>query len=331
MIQTLDLPVLSLAIPNIHKLNDINTDNLSCMWTVFSKCKDNLENGRRLENMSWRLWYRESSLKESIHNNNRTQLSSTCPIPIHKTNNTLIESKSLAEKQLSTASFKRIISSVNENEAILPPTTQKEGTNSKPEMIMFQQPQNQQQQQEQKQQQQVSQNKKCESNKFFISKDEESDVEYEDEEGWLSEDEEIEEVLTTPPINNIKPITKKFMISDDEEDEDGYEDINDDYDESAFLSEFRKRSPINVITKQGCSLLSNMLRRAQHDTRLASQPITVVQNQEPQTKMEIDELSVSMRKCVEWEQHGYQHDFILDSNVKHNTFITADDGFRSYW
>jgi hypothetical protein len=33
MIQTLDLPVLSLAIPNIHKLNDINADNLSCMWT----------------------------------------------------------------------------------------------------------------------------------------------------------------------------------------------------------------------------------------------------------------------------------------------------------
>lgn len=33
MIQTLDLPVLSLAIPNIHKINDINTDNLSCMWT----------------------------------------------------------------------------------------------------------------------------------------------------------------------------------------------------------------------------------------------------------------------------------------------------------
>lgn len=33
MVQTLELPVLSLAIPNIHKLNDINVDNLSCMWT----------------------------------------------------------------------------------------------------------------------------------------------------------------------------------------------------------------------------------------------------------------------------------------------------------
>lgn len=284
--------------------------------------------------MSWRLWYRESSLKESIHNN-RTQLSSTCPIPIYKTNNTTMESKSLAEKQLSTASFKRIISSVNENEAILPsPTQRKEGTNSsKPEMIMFQQ-------QPQNQQQQVTQNTaSCESNKFSISKDEES--EYEDEDGWFSEDddEEVEEVPT--PINTtaIKS-TKKFMISDDEEeeadedeDEDQYEDITNknDYDESAFLSEFKKRSPINVITNKGCSLLSNMLRQAQNDTRLASQPITVVQNQERQTKMEIDELSASMRKCVEWEQHGYQHDFILNSNVKHNSFITEDDGFRSYW
>lgn len=33
MVQTFDLPVLSLAIPNINKLNEINVDNLSQMWT----------------------------------------------------------------------------------------------------------------------------------------------------------------------------------------------------------------------------------------------------------------------------------------------------------
>ncbi|KAL0075965.1 hypothetical protein J3Q64DRAFT_1628233, partial [Phycomyces blakesleeanus] len=60
MVRTLELPMLSLAMPNIHKLDSITTDSLSCMWTVFSKCKENLENGRRLENLSWRLWYRES-------------------------------------------------------------------------------------------------------------------------------------------------------------------------------------------------------------------------------------------------------------------------------
>ncbi|KAF7732786.1 hypothetical protein EC973_000060 [Apophysomyces ossiformis] len=62
MVQSLELPVLSLAVPNIHKLNALTSDNLSCMWTVFSKCKENLENGRRLENISWRLWFRESMM-----------------------------------------------------------------------------------------------------------------------------------------------------------------------------------------------------------------------------------------------------------------------------
>lgn len=33
MIQTLELPLLSLAVPNINKLNDVNADSLSCMWT----------------------------------------------------------------------------------------------------------------------------------------------------------------------------------------------------------------------------------------------------------------------------------------------------------
>lgn len=33
MMKTLDLPVLSLAIPNIDKLDENNTDNLSYMWT----------------------------------------------------------------------------------------------------------------------------------------------------------------------------------------------------------------------------------------------------------------------------------------------------------
>ncbi|OLL24236.1 hypothetical protein NEOLI_003810 [Neolecta irregularis DAH-3] len=53
-------PVLSLAVNNIHKIDAINAECLSSMWTVFTKCKENLENGRRLENLSWRLWFRES-------------------------------------------------------------------------------------------------------------------------------------------------------------------------------------------------------------------------------------------------------------------------------
>ncbi|KAI8138909.1 hypothetical protein BJV82DRAFT_673251 [Fennellomyces sp. T-0311] len=64
MVQTLDLSVLSLAVPT--QLKDMTTDNISAMWNVFSKCKDNLENGRRLENLSWRLWYRESTVHQKI-------------------------------------------------------------------------------------------------------------------------------------------------------------------------------------------------------------------------------------------------------------------------
>lgn len=55
-------PLLSLALENINRFDTIDADNLSSMWNVFSKCKEKLENGRRLENMSWRLWYREAHL-----------------------------------------------------------------------------------------------------------------------------------------------------------------------------------------------------------------------------------------------------------------------------
>ena len=33
MIQSLDVPVVSLAVPNIHKMDEITSDDLSCMWT----------------------------------------------------------------------------------------------------------------------------------------------------------------------------------------------------------------------------------------------------------------------------------------------------------
>ncbi|KAK8038400.1 hypothetical protein PG994_015167 [Apiospora phragmitis] len=48
--------------PNvIHKVDTANAQNLFNMWTVFSRCADSVEQGRRLENLSWRLWNRETS------------------------------------------------------------------------------------------------------------------------------------------------------------------------------------------------------------------------------------------------------------------------------
>jgi hypothetical protein len=53
---------------------------------VFTKCKQSLKDGRRLENMSWRLWYREMSVAHSPAKDsdvNSLALSdTTCPSPI---------------------------------------------------------------------------------------------------------------------------------------------------------------------------------------------------------------------------------------------------------
>ncbi|KAI9454381.1 DUF1752-domain-containing protein [Lactarius psammicola] len=57
MVSHFPSPVLSLT---SDALKDIDGhDALSSLWTVFTKCKESLQDGRRLENISWRLWYRE--------------------------------------------------------------------------------------------------------------------------------------------------------------------------------------------------------------------------------------------------------------------------------
>ncbi|KAM3523188.1 hypothetical protein NHJ13051_005235 [Beauveria bassiana] len=55
----LDTHVLTVDANVIHKVDTANPANLYSMWTVFSRCADSLEQGRRLENLSWRLWQRE--------------------------------------------------------------------------------------------------------------------------------------------------------------------------------------------------------------------------------------------------------------------------------
>lgn len=205
--------------------------------------------------MSWRLWYRESSVK-------RTAPTST-PIPIQPPSTLIKES----DKPLS--SLKRIISSFNENEIkIQAPKVQptiKE--------IAFEKPQ-----------------VKSSTSKFFINEDE-SDT----DEGWSSDssdDEEEEESIPKTSIVSIQVNTNHV----------------NDCDETAFLSEFKKRSPIKRT--KGHSILSNMLRAER--TRLATQAIHVVPNQKHVT----DELSTSMRKCLEWEQHGFAHDIVLKPSVE---------------
>ncbi|GAA5797418.1 hypothetical protein EDC94DRAFT_656654 [Helicostylum pulchrum] len=49
-----------------HTLPWNNLDQLSCLWSVFTKCKKNIRDGFRLENLSWRLWYRQSVLQKKV-------------------------------------------------------------------------------------------------------------------------------------------------------------------------------------------------------------------------------------------------------------------------
>ncbi|KAJ5105661.1 hypothetical protein NUU61_003008 [Penicillium alfredii] len=56
----LTTPVLTVDADNIHKVDTANAQSLHGMWMVFSKCADYMDQGRRLENLSWRLWTRET-------------------------------------------------------------------------------------------------------------------------------------------------------------------------------------------------------------------------------------------------------------------------------
>lgn len=57
------LGVLSLTPDSIAGLGDLDAAGLSDLWGVFTKCGEALQNGRRLENLSWRLWF-ESGRRE---------------------------------------------------------------------------------------------------------------------------------------------------------------------------------------------------------------------------------------------------------------------------
>ncbi|GAA5954215.1 hypothetical protein JCM21900_006965 [Sporobolomyces salmonicolor] len=57
MHSTLPTHVLALAPNSLASLGELDGDSLSELWAVFTRCKDSLQNGRRLENLSWRLWF----------------------------------------------------------------------------------------------------------------------------------------------------------------------------------------------------------------------------------------------------------------------------------
>ncbi|KAJ4227180.1 hypothetical protein NW759_004549 [Fusarium solani] len=68
----LDTHVLTVDANVIHKVDTGNPANLYSMWTVFSRCADSVEQGRRLENLSWRLWQRETFVVDSEEKTTQT-------------------------------------------------------------------------------------------------------------------------------------------------------------------------------------------------------------------------------------------------------------------
>ncbi|KYK55013.1 hypothetical protein DCS_06974 [Drechmeria coniospora] len=65
MPHSLSTHVLTVDANVIHKVDTANPANLYSMWTVFSRCAESVEQGRRLENLSWRLWQREQLVESA--------------------------------------------------------------------------------------------------------------------------------------------------------------------------------------------------------------------------------------------------------------------------
>ncbi|KAK7682542.1 hypothetical protein QCA50_014342 [Cerrena zonata] len=86
-------PILCVAPDVVQELD--GEDAIYSLWNVFTKCKASLSDGRRLENLSWRLWYREilshgaSSYSSGSTSPSDTDFRSQSPItPVSETGTT---------------------------------------------------------------------------------------------------------------------------------------------------------------------------------------------------------------------------------------------------
>ncbi|KAF8181518.1 hypothetical protein BJ912DRAFT_854651 [Pholiota molesta] len=73
MAPSFPIPILAVTADAVRDLD--GREALSGLWTLFTKCKESLQDGRRLENISWRLWYRELMLTDRPPLKNSTHYS----------------------------------------------------------------------------------------------------------------------------------------------------------------------------------------------------------------------------------------------------------------
>ncbi|KAI1007065.1 hypothetical protein K3495_g1152 [Podosphaera aphanis] len=66
MSSKLDAPVLTVDVAMIRCVDTQSVEGLHSIWTVFSRCAASLQEGKRLENLSWRIWNRETFCCEGM-------------------------------------------------------------------------------------------------------------------------------------------------------------------------------------------------------------------------------------------------------------------------
>ncbi|KAL1649461.1 hypothetical protein SLS58_001516 [Diplodia intermedia] len=71
------IPILQVESTAIHTVDTRSAEQLFGLWSVFSKCAETMEEGRRLENLSWRLWNRETFCCAPEHPNPNASLFTT--------------------------------------------------------------------------------------------------------------------------------------------------------------------------------------------------------------------------------------------------------------
>ncbi|KAF2719246.1 DUF1752-domain-containing protein [Polychaeton citri CBS 116435] len=69
--------LLRVEVPALHTIDTSSVENLMGMWSLFRSASNAMEDGRRLENLSWRLWNRETFCC-SPESNTRPR-AGTCP------------------------------------------------------------------------------------------------------------------------------------------------------------------------------------------------------------------------------------------------------------
>ncbi|KAJ4371843.1 hypothetical protein N0V86_008397 [Didymella sp. IMI 355093] len=62
-----ELPIVRVEHSSMHTIETRNPENLFGLWSVFSKCSPAMEDGKRYENMAWRLWARETFCCQPDH------------------------------------------------------------------------------------------------------------------------------------------------------------------------------------------------------------------------------------------------------------------------